>query len=95
MTPKFTPEAIKDLKRLREFIEYKNPIAAKRISTELVAGVKKLKSFPRIGAPVDKAPNPDLLRDLFVGDYTIRYLIGSNFIYILRIWHDKEQEKDL
>ncbi|MCH7881176.1 MAG: type II toxin-antitoxin system RelE/ParE family toxin [Proteobacteria bacterium] len=95
MNLKFTPEAIGDSIRIREFIEEKNPIAAQRIANELLIGVEKLKVFPEIGLMVDRAPQPELIRDLFIGRYTIRYLIGENEIVVLRMWHGKEIEKDL
>lgn len=91
----YTLESIHDLKRLREFIERENPVAAQRIANELLTGIEKLKVFPKIGLSVQHAPNPEIIRDLFVGHYTIRYLINSNTIFILRIWHGKEIEKDL
>ncbi len=84
-----TLESIHDLKRLREFIEIKNPIAAQRIANELLTGIEKLKVFPKIGLPVQHALDPEIIRDLFVGYYTVRYLISSNTIFILRIWHGK------
>ena len=95
MKIRFTPESIDDLNRLRAFIERKNPIAAKRIANELLAGLDKLKVFPKIGIQVLHAPQPELIRDLFIGNYTVRYLIGNDEIYILRMWHNKEIEKDL
>ena len=95
MKVSFTPEAVDDLKRLREFIESKNPIAAQRIANELLSGIEKLKAFPQIGLKVIRAPQPHLVRDLFVGNYTVRYFIGSNRVFVLRVWHGKEIEKNL
>ena len=91
----YTPEAIADLSRLREFIEIKNPVAAQRIANELLIGIDKLKVFPKMGIQVLRAPQPELIRDLFVGNYTIRYLIKDDNIIVLRLWHGKENEKDL
>lgn len=95
MRLKFTQEAIGDLVRLREFIEEKNPIAAHRIAKEILDGLEKLKIFPEIGLKVFQATQPELVRDLFVGKYTIRYLISDDDIFILRMWHGKESEKEL
>lgn len=95
MKIKYTLESINDLKRLRRFIEEKNPIAAQRIARELLTGVEKLKVFPKIGLSVTRAQDPEVIRDLFVGHYTVRYIIGDNVIFILRIWHGKEIGKDL
>ncbi len=83
-------ESIQDLIRLRKFIEVKNPDAAERIANELLAGIDNLKVFPRIGLPVAHAPDPDVIRDLFVSKYTVRYLLRSEDIFVLRVWHEKE-----
>jgi plasmid stabilization system protein ParE len=90
----YSPESIDDLQRVVEFVEVKNPFAARRIAIDLQEGVDKLKQFPRIGLPVIKAPDPEQIRDLYVGNYTVRYLIADGIIYILRIWHNKENEKN-
>ena len=95
MSIKYTPEAIEDLVRLRAFIEVKNPLAAKRIAENILSGIEKLKMFPKIGLTVQRAPDPEKVRDLFVSNYTVRYLLGDDTIYILRVWHGKEIEKDL
>ena len=92
---KYSPESIDDLHRVVEFVEVKNPYAARRIAIDLQEGVSRLKQFPEIGLPVIKAPDPEKIRDLYVGDYTVRYLIADETIYILRVWHNKEDEKNL
>ena len=95
MKIKYSPESIGDLQRLVEFVENKNPYAARRIAIDLQEGVEKLKNFPHIGLPVLNATDPEQLRDLYLGDYTARYLITDEVIYILRIWHGNENEKNL
>jgi len=92
---RYTPESLDDLERLRSFVKQKNPLAARRIALELQEGVEKLKLFPKIGLSVPNATNPDLVRDLYIGKYTVRYLMSEKQIVILRIWHSKEIEKDL
>ncbi len=95
MKIRYTPEAIHDLDRLREFIEIKNPVASQRVAKELLLGIDKLKVFPKMGVRVLRAPQPELVRDLFIGSYTVRYLIAKEELIILRIWHGKEIEKNL
>ena len=90
-----SPESIDDLHRVVEFIENKNPYAARRIAIDLQEGVDRLKKFPEIGIPVLKSNDPEKIRDLYIKDYTVRYLISENIIYILRVWHNKENEKNL
>lgn len=91
----YSPESLKDLHRVVEFVEVKNPYAARRIAIDLQEGVSKLKQFPEIGLPVINAPVPERIRDLYIGAYTVRYLITDGTIYILRVWHNRENEKDL
>lgn len=95
MKVKYSPESIEDLQRVVEFIENKNPYSARRIAIDLQEGVDKLKQFPEIGLPVLKAIDPEKIRDLYVVNYTVRYLITEEIIYILRIWHSKENEKNV
>jgi toxin ParE1/3/4 len=95
MNLRFAPEAIEDLIRLREFIEKKNPTAAQRIAKDLLLGMEKLKVFPEIGLKVERAFEPHRIRDLYIGNYTVRYLIGDGEIVVLRLWHGKENEKYL
>jgi len=95
MRVRYSPESIDDLIRLRDFIKERNPVAAQHIADELLDGINKLKLFPKVGLPVMRAADPQSIRDLFIGSYTVRYLIGNNEIYILRMWHGKEIEKDL
>jgi len=94
MRIRLTVEAIQDLERLRAFVEAKNPHAARRIAAEILDGIENLAAFPDMGLPVSRAPDPKIIRDLFVGTYTVRYLREESSIIILRIWHVKESEKE-
>ncbi len=95
MKVKYSLESIDDLQRVVEFIEVKNPYAARRIAIDLQEGVEKLKQFPKVGLPVLKAADQDVIRDLYITNYTVRYLITDEVIYVLRVWHNKENEKNL
>lgn len=94
MRLRYTPEAVNDLERLRAFIEPKNPHAARRIAAEILDGIETLVAFPDIGLPVQRAPDPRAVRDLFIGNYVVRYLRQETSLVVLRIWHGKETEKD-
>lgn len=87
----YSREAIGDLIRLREFIATKNPKAAEKIAKIIRKGITQLKTFPYLGVEVEQAPNPEMIRDLIIGNYIVRYLIHTNQIYILRVWHHKEE----
>jgi plasmid stabilization system protein ParE len=86
----YSPAALADLVRLREFIAAKNPAAAQRISKELLNGIEPLKRFPWLGTEVRQAPDPKIIRDLVVDRYIVRYLVAEKTIFILRVWHHRE-----
>jgi plasmid stabilization system protein ParE len=89
----YTDEAIDDLKRLREFIAVHSPSAAARIATELASKIELLPEFPKMGTPVEMAPVPDSVRDMFFGKYVVRYSVHASAIIILRVWHGLEGER--
>lgn len=90
MKLKYAKEAIHDLVRLRVFIEERSPEAAERISCELVEGITNLLQFPKTGIRVENAPDPEIMREIYILDYHVRYLVLEKTVYILRIWHQKE-----
>jgi plasmid stabilization system protein ParE len=89
----YTDVAIEDMKRLRQFIAVHNPSAAARIAAELVGKVELLPDFPKMGAPVERAPVPDSIRDIVFGKYIVRCSVHASAIIILRVWHALEAER--
>lgn len=83
----FTRSALRDLKRLREFIAIKNPTAARRISQQLKQSINRLVDQPLLGHPMEELPD---VRELVAGDYLARYIVLDDRILILRVWHTKE-----
>lgn len=90
----YTEDAIKDLKRLREFIAKHNPNAALRVAQELINKISLLVDFPHIGTTVKLAPSPETVRDMTFGNYIVRYSIHKKTIMVLRIWHGLEGERN-
>ena len=89
----YTEDAIKDLKRLREFIAKHNPNAALRVAQELINKISLLLDFPHVGTTVKLAPSPETVRDMIFGNYIVRYSIHKETIIVLRIWHGLEGER--
>ena len=84
----FTNAAINDLVRLRDFIAQHNPGAAQRIAQRLYGVINKLIGTPQIGRPVPDLPGE--IREMTFGKYVVRYDVRQQSLYILRIWHGKE-----
>ena len=83
----FTHSAQRDLVRLRNFIAENNPEAARSISRRLVTSINRLADQPEMGIDVEELHGT---QDLITGDYIVRYAVLEEDIYILRIWHGKE-----
>ena len=85
----FSRAAVHDLVRLREFIARHNPDAAKRVSQRLRGVINGLVNNPQIGRPVPDLPGE--IRELIFGKYVVRCEVRTNSLYVLRIWHGKEE----
>ena len=78
-----------DLVRLHAFLEPVSPQAASRIVGQLGAAATRLTQHPRVGVRLDEF-TPREVRRLIVGAYELRYELTGEFIYIIRIWHGRE-----
>lgn len=81
--------ASSDLARLHEFLAEMNPRAAKEAVRKLVAAPLRLSHTPRSGERLP-AFAPREVRRIFAGDYELRYEIIGETIYVLRVWHTRE-----
>lgn len=89
MEIKWTTSAHRDLIRLYEFLLPVNPRAAKKVANLLVREAKRLNVHPLLGAQLDEYA-PRNVRRLIIGDYELRYEVTEHTIYILRLWHTRE-----
>lgn len=89
----YSATAIADLTHLRGFIAKHDPAAARRIASDLVDRIKALRQFSRMGSPVAAAPDPEAIRDLVIGSYTLRYALHADVIAVLRVWHHFEDRR--
>lgn len=86
---KWTEEAFLDLQRFYEFLLPFNAAAASKTIQTLTSAPEKIGNNPRLGERLlEFAPRE--VRRLIVGHYELRYEIRDNLIYILRIWHARE-----
>ena len=84
----FSRAAVHDLVRLRDFIAQHSPEAAQRIAQRLRGATQGLVDTLQIGRPV--ADMPGEIREFVFGKYVVRYKVRQQYLYILRIWHGKE-----
>jgi plasmid stabilization system protein ParE len=89
MDVKWTSKALSDVDRLHEFLVCANAQAAARAVQKLVAVPARLADNPRIGEKLQEFEPREVYR-LMVGHYEIRYEIRGSVVYVLRIWHARE-----
>jgi len=85
----WTRKAFSDLERLYEFLAPANKQAAARAVQTLVKAPAILLTNPRIGEQLFEF-EPREVRRLIVGQYEMRYEIQNSTIYVLRLWHTRE-----
>jgi plasmid stabilization system protein ParE len=84
--------AVADLERLHAFLADKNPRAAGRAVTTLVAAVESLSHFPERGRPAGVPNTRELIVPFGRSNYVVRYAhrTGADELVIFRIWHGRE-----
>jgi plasmid stabilization system protein ParE len=89
MELKWTGKALSDLSRLYDFLAPVNRPAAVRIVQSLTAAPTRLLEHPRIGEKLEEFEQREVRR-ILVGQYEMRYEIRQSTIYVLRLWHTRE-----
>lgn len=90
MELKWTTKALSDLARLYEFLAPVNISAAARTVQALTATPASLLANPRIGERLEEF-EPREIRRILVGHYEMRYEIQESTVYVLRLWHTREE----
>ena len=89
MQLQWTSKALSDLTRLHDFLAPVNKPAAARAVRALTAAPTSLLANPRLGEQLEEF-KPREVRRILVGQYEIRYEIQEATIYLLRLWHTRE-----
>lgn len=89
MELRWTSKALSDLARLYGFMEPVNRGAAAKVVQALVAAPAGLMANPRLGEQLEEF-EPREVRRILVGQYEMRYEIQESIIYVLRLWHTRE-----
>ncbi len=85
----WTSKALGDLARMYEFLAPVNPSAAAKAVQALTRAPERLLEHPKIGERL-RSFEPREVRRLLVEQYEIRYELAAPKIYLLRIWHTRE-----
>lgn len=88
----FSPAAVRDLERLRKYLQPKSPLVAKRAAEAILKGVQALGAHPKMGRLIDDLPDQyrEWLIDFGDSGYITRYRIDEGVLTILAVRHQKE-----
>jgi plasmid stabilization system protein ParE len=89
MKVQWTSKALSDLARLCDFLAPVNRKAAARTVQVLAAAPSRLVDHPRLGERLEEFAPRDVRR-ILVGSYEMRYEIKDETIFVLRLWHTRE-----
>lgn len=89
---RFSPAAIRDMQRLRDFLRPRNADAARRAGEAIRQGVRMLGLYPRMGRMLEELPEQYREWPIDFGDsgYVACYHIDDDAITILAVRHQKE-----
>lgn len=90
MELKWTGKAVSDMARLYEFLASVNRGAAARTVQAITVAPANLLANPRIGEKLEEF-DPREVRRILVGQYEMRYEIQKSTLYVLRLWHTREE----
>ncbi|WEX75728.1 type II toxin-antitoxin system RelE/ParE family toxin [Sinorhizobium numidicum] len=90
MKLEWSSKAVSDLGRLYDFLALVNRQAAVRTVQSLTSAPTSLLEQPWIGERLEEF-NPREVRRIVVGHYEMRYEIRQSTIYVLRLWHTREE----
>ena len=89
MEVEWSSKALADLDRLFAFLASVNRRAAARTVQSLAAAPARLLEHPRLGERLEEF-EPREVRRILIGKYEMRYELEGSLIYVLRIWHTRE-----
>lgn len=93
MNIRWSPEAIRDLASLRDFISQDDPSAAQRIVLRIIGSVENLlPDHPQIG----RAGRVPGTRELVISGtpYVVPYRVQHGVLQVLRVYHGARQWPD-
>jgi plasmid stabilization system protein ParE len=89
---KWSPQALRDVARLHQFLAPKSEQAAQRAVKTIRQGVKTLGKQPEIGHPVEELPPEyrEWVIEFGQGAYIARYHYDGKQVVILAVRHGRE-----
>lgn len=87
----WTEPARFDLRRLSAWVERHSPGKEKQEALRIQTAVNNLAELPRVGKRISVPDQgKEELRELFIAPYVIQYVVAEKAIWVIRLWHYRE-----
>jgi plasmid stabilization system protein ParE len=80
-----------DLRRLRHWLEERNPEAADRAASAILTALRRLELFPLLAPELPGTRFRELSIRFGKRSYIARYAVDADRILVTRIWHGRER----
>ncbi|MGD0940711.1 MAG: type II toxin-antitoxin system RelE/ParE family toxin [Terracidiphilus sp.] len=89
---RWTPQRLREVARLHDFLERKSEGAARRAVCEIRQAINSLSSFPERGRPIEDMPDEfrEWVIEFGIATYVVLYRYDGNETVILAIRHAGE-----
>lgn len=84
----WTGVALRDLEDIRAYVRQDDPVAARRLASNIRQRVFLLQKYPFSGRMVPELSKKDI-REVIVPPYRIVYRVLKRKIIVLRVWHGR------
>jgi plasmid stabilization system protein ParE len=84
--------ALRDIQRLRSFVEPQNKEAAKRAAEAIKKAASTLMTHPLLGKRLEARQDHEIFIPFGQRGYVMRYRLDGDTVVILRIWHGREEK---
>jgi len=82
----WTPQAIDDVEKIRDFISKDSPSYGDLVARRLVESVGRLEQFPESGRAVPEFRDPTI-REILWGSFRIVYRFNGGRVDVLTVYH--------
>jgi addiction module RelE/StbE family toxin len=90
----WSPQALRDIKSIREYIAHDSPRYAELVVGRLIASVERLQTFPESGRVVPERGDPEI-REVIVKPFRVVYRRRAGVIEIATVFRASRLLPDL
>ena len=88
---RFAPDAVSDIERVRQFLDVRNPDAARRAIRTIWSALERVQDIPELGRRTEDDSIRQIVIRFGAAGYVVRYtILPGGDVLVLRVWHGRE-----